>query len=60
MNVDCREIIAGTVSEAWLKAVELVNARPGRAVYHLVVRIGVPDTEERQTRQLVDALLREL
>ena len=49
-----------TVSEAWLNAVQVVDAAPERRLFHLVTRISDPVTEEPRIRAAADALLRDL
>lgn len=49
-----------TVSEAWLNAVQVVDAAPERRLFHLVTRISNPVTEEPRIRAAADALLRDL
>jgi thymidylate synthase len=48
------------VSEAWLNAVQVVDAAPERRLFHLVTRISDPVTEEPRIRAAADALLRDL
>ena len=60
MRITPDEVRARTVSEAWLRAVELVNARPDRSAYHLVVRIERPGEEIEGIRRLADQLLLDL
>jgi hypothetical protein len=49
-----------TMSEAWLNAVEVVDAAPERRLFHLVTRINDPVTEEPRIRAAADTLLRDL
>ena len=51
---------AGTISDAWLKAVELVGGLPGRSTFHLVVRIDEPARETNTIRTAADLLLQGL
>jgi len=54
------QIHGSTVSEAWLNAVQVVDAAPKRRLFHLVTRISDPVTEEPRIRAAADALLRDL
>ncbi len=49
-----------TMSEAWLNAVQVVDAAPQRRLFHLVTRINDPVTEEPRIRNAADILLRDL
>jgi hypothetical protein len=48
------------VSEAWLNAVQIVDAVPERRLFHLVTRVSDPVAEEPRIRTAADTLLREL
>lgn len=54
------QVHGGTVSEAWLNAVQVVDAAPERRLFHLVTRISDPVTEEPRIRGAADTLLRDL
>ena len=54
------QVHGATVSEAWLNAVQVVDAAPERRLFHLVTRISDPVTEEPRIRAAADALLRDL
>ena len=54
------QVHGGTVSEAWLNAVQVVDAAPERRLFHLVTRISDPVTEEPRIRAAADALLSDL
>jgi len=49
-----------TVSEAWLNAVQVVDAAPQCRIFHLVTRISNPVTEDPTIRAAADTLLRDL
>jgi hypothetical protein len=49
-----------TMSEAWLKSVQVVDAAPQRRLFHMVTRISDPVAEEPRIRAAADALLRDL
>jgi hypothetical protein len=48
------------VSEAWLNAVQVVDAAPERRLFHLVTSVSDPVTEEPRVRAAADSLLRQL
>jgi thymidylate synthase len=52
-----RMIDAGSVSEAWLDAIILLNSVPGRKVVHLVARIRKPAVEIAEIRAEADRLI---
>jgi hypothetical protein len=54
------QVHGGTVSEAWLNAVQVVDAAPTRRLFHLVTRISDPVTEQPRIRAAADTLLRDL
>lgn len=54
------QVHGDTVSEAWLNAVQVVDASPERRLFHLVTRISDPVTEEPRIRAAADTLLRNL
>jgi hypothetical protein len=54
------QVHGATVSEAWLHAVQVVDAAPDRRLFHLITRISDPVTEEPRIRAAADALLRDL
>jgi len=54
------EVRGITVSEAWLNAIQVVDAAPQRRLFHLVTRIGAPVTEQPDIRAAADRLLRDL
>ena len=54
------QVHGSTLSEAWLNAVQVVDAAPGRRLFHLVTRISDPVTEEPCIRAAADTLLRDL
>ena len=54
------QVHGATVSEAWLNAVQVVDAAPQRRLFHLVTRISDPVTEEPRIRAAADTLLRDL
>jgi hypothetical protein len=54
------QVHGATVSEAWLNAVQVVDAAPERRLFHLVTRINDPVTEEPRIRAAADTLLRDL
>lgn len=54
------QVRGGTVSEAWLNAVQVVDAAPQRRLFHLVTRVSDPVAEEPHIRAAADTLLREL
>ena len=54
------QVHGGTVSEAWLNAVQVVDASPERRLFHLVTRISDAVTEEPRIRAAADTLLRNL
>lgn len=56
-----QDVIHGaTVSEAWLHAIEAVDAVPGRRLFHLSTRIDDPVAEQPRIRAAADTLLLEL
>lgn len=56
-----QDVICGaTVSEAWLNAIEAVNAAPQRRLFHLSTRIADPVTEQPRIRAAADRLLQDL
>jgi hypothetical protein len=54
------EVHARTVSEAWLGAIEVVDALPNDHAFHLCVHIAEPTVEIASVREIVDALLEKL
>jgi hypothetical protein len=54
------QVRGGTVSEAWLNAVQAVDATPERRLFHLITRISDPVTEEPRIRAAADTLLSNL
>lgn len=61
MSATPPEVRAQTVSEAWLRAVEVVNGFSNkRSACHLVVRVERPAEEVGRIRQLADRLLDDL
>lgn len=52
-----RYIVADTLSEAWLNAVQLLHAHPGRKLVHLLVRILQPPTEIPELRNAAQAFI---
>ncbi len=56
-----QQVVRGaTVSDAWLSAVETVDAVPERRMFHLVTCIDDPASERPRIRAAVDALLGDL
>jgi thymidylate synthase len=53
-------ICGATVSDAWLNAVEAVNAVPERCLFHLVTHIDDPVAERSPIRAAAEALLQDL
>lgn len=53
------QVYGATVSEAWLNAVQAVDAAPERRLFHLVTRVSDPVAEEPRIRAAADALLRD-
>ena len=50
-------IVASSVSEAWLKAVQFTRAASERRLFHLTVNIADPTSEDGDIRTEVDGLL---
>jgi hypothetical protein len=49
-----------SVSEAWLRTLDMLNSAPDRKLFHVVTRIVEPTTEVRAIRTAVDDLLEDL
>jgi thymidylate synthase len=54
------QVHGATVSEAWMNAVQAVDATPKRRLFHLVTRVSDPVTEEPRIRAAADTLLHDL
>lgn len=52
-----RYIVAETISEAWLDAVQLVHTEPGRKMVHLLARITRPPSERTKIRDAAQGLI---
>lgn len=59
MNIATEMITGGTISEAWMRAVQAVDEMPARTTCHLVTRIARP-TEQSEIRTAADDLTSQL